>query len=211
MKSIFISVQSQYAVNILNGSKTLELRKSVPKDIDKIIKEHGGIWVYMYVTKGKPYLQVFDDEIIKIYPKTPKYIVDNDWHGTTDTLNGKVVARWWFDGYNTLQNIDYQEAMSGQLYKAYGITPLQQFKLCLTYDEIKAYGNGKDLYAWHISKLEIFDKPMVLGEFISHKLVENVCGSEEKCYQDTTDYFIRKNQGLTRPSQSWQYIWVKEK
>ena len=90
-------------------------------------------------------------------------------------------------------------------------------KSCLTFKEIWDYGKKRfdnqysKVYAWHISKLEIFDKPMVLGEFISHKLVENVCGSEEKCYQDTTDYFIRKNQGLTRPSQSWQYIWVKEK
>lgn len=51
MKSILLSIKPEYALNILNGSKTLELRKSIPKDIDEIIKQQGGIWVYMYVTK----------------------------------------------------------------------------------------------------------------------------------------------------------------
>ena len=47
-KEIVISIRPEYALNILNGSKTLELRKSVPKG-------YVG-WVYGYVTKGKPYL-----------------------------------------------------------------------------------------------------------------------------------------------------------
>ena len=47
-KSIMISIKSEHVVNILNGKKTLELRKSVPKDFVG--------WVYIYVTKAKPYL-----------------------------------------------------------------------------------------------------------------------------------------------------------
>lgn len=203
MKSILISINPQHAVNILNGSKTLELRKSVPKDIDEIIKEHGGIWVYMYVTKGKPYLQVFEDEIIKIYPKTPKYIVDNDWHGTTDTLNGKVVARWWFNGYviypyeiilpQGYENHD-GDWVDNSIYGYYCSNEIEK-GVCITYDEIKAYGNGKDLYAWHISKLEILE-PMGLGEFY-----------QEDWYK-TSDYFFIP---LTKAPETWQYVWVKEK
>ena len=38
-------------------------------------------------------------------------------------------------------------------------------KLCLTYDEVENYGNGKDLYTWHIKQLEIFDTPKSLSDF----------------------------------------------
>lgn len=47
-KSLMISIQPKHLVNILNGNKTLELRKTVPKDFKG--------WVYIYCTKGKPKL-----------------------------------------------------------------------------------------------------------------------------------------------------------
>ena len=36
---------------------------------------------------------------------------------------------------------------------------------CLTSEELLQYGKGKPLYGWHISDLEIYDKPRELGEF----------------------------------------------
>lgn len=44
MKAIILSIKPEYALNILNGNKTLELRKSVPKGFKG--------WVYCYVTKA---------------------------------------------------------------------------------------------------------------------------------------------------------------
>lgn len=54
---------------------------------------------------------------------------------------------------------------------------------CLTFDEIIAYCNGNELFAWHISELKIYDTPKELSEF------RNIKGKQ-----------------LTRPPQSWCYV-----
>lgn len=48
---------------------------------------------------------------------------------------------------------------------------------CLTGNQIREYANGKDAYGWHISALQIYDKPRELSWF-----------------------------GLARPFQSWGYV-----
>ena len=53
MKAILMSIRPQHLVNILNGKKTIELRKQFPSD-------YRG-WVYCYCTLGKPYLADFGD------------------------------------------------------------------------------------------------------------------------------------------------------
>ena len=46
--------------------------------------------------------------------------------------------------------------------------PVLRKATCLTSDEIEDYGNGKDLYALHISNVEIFDEVMGLdGDFVT--------------------------------------------
>ena len=151
-KSLMISIQPQHAVNILNGKKTLELRTWIPKD-------YVG-WVYVYVTKGKPYLikitstQWLKDNIIS-------YTLSNKTLFFEDVLNGKVVARFWFDEYEKLL---YVKDRSYE--RSYELSYKQQRKLCLTDEQIHIYGKGKDLYAWHIKKLEIFDEPKELSDFI---------------------------------------------
>ena len=54
MKAILLSIRPEHALNILNGDKTLELRKRVPKDFKG--------WVYVYVTKGGGRLSVVHDD-----------------------------------------------------------------------------------------------------------------------------------------------------
>jgi hypothetical protein len=176
MKSILISINPQHAVNILNGSKTLELRKSVPKDFVG--------WVYMYVTKGKPY-----------YP-------DCSYHGVGN-INGKVVARWWFDGYIKLEHyIDIYDYCFGSMQLKNMLTFVNNLKL--NYDDILEYGNSKDLYAWHIKKLKIFDSPKELHHFYTYKERLIDCGMDCQPYVDEV------KTTLTKAPQSWQYVWVKE-
>jgi predicted transcriptional regulator len=50
-KVIILSVQPQWLVKILNGEKTIEIRKSIPK-CDYPID------VYLYCTNAKPFLMV---------------------------------------------------------------------------------------------------------------------------------------------------------
>jgi len=214
MKSIIISVRPEYAQKILNGEKTLELRKSVPKDFVG--------WVYMYVTQAKPYLlsvkwtshnmqtnekksgigyQLFKDLDLKYQFLYPHMSI----------LNGKVVARWWFDEYAYYNPLYFENTGIKQL--DYLVLTDERIALCLDDVEINAYGNGKDLYAWHIKRLEIFDKPMELGEFLSREHLEYLywlerTGMTNERKQEYVDMMEKTT--LIKSPQSWQYVWVKD-
>jgi predicted transcriptional regulator len=187
-KSILISINPEHAVNILNGKKTLELRKRVPKDFVG--------WVYMYVTKGKPYLhknqfgyQVYDGNIKSFINKN-------------DVLNGLVVARWWHDKDEqiTLEEINVSWDDISE-YKLMTDTLKENEilqKSCLTIPNIEYYWGDGNLYAWHIKNLEIFDKPMTLGEFYKEE------------YAVMPNGVFPSFQPLTKAPQSYQFVWVRE-
>jgi len=187
-KAILLSVRPEHAVNILNGAKTLELRKRVPKGFVG--------WVNLYCTKGKPRLSVVqDDENGKTY-----YYLNSNWGRE---LNGDVVARFWFDEYDKYVDATncYMTSCGMQCDNEYMYQLCElQDKLkntCLTCDEIEAYGKGKDLYAWHIKNLEIFDYPMELSEFYTWNKGDK--------WTPDMNWLT-----LTRAPQSWQYVYVKE-
>lgn len=146
MKSILISIKPKWVAKILNGKKTIEVRKTAPKcelPID----------VYIYCTK------------------TIKPISDYDWgEFTFDDLPklGKVVAKFTLrkverfiqglneDEYERLPNFALQD------YDYYGLEYLME-KACLNDEEINEYAPDLSFYAWHISDLEIFDEPKELN------------------------------------------------
>ena len=66
MKSILMSIKPQWVAKILNGEKTIEIRKKFPKD-------YVG-WVYIYCTKDKKYANLIN---------------------RGGFLTGMVVARFW--------------------------------------------------------------------------------------------------------------------
>lgn len=168
MKAILLSIRPEHALNILNGKKTLELRKRVPKDFVG--------WVYVCVTKGKRLSVVHDDEIVKTY-----YYLNSNWGRS---LNQDIPFRFWFDEYEEIK-----ERFNGD---EYVIEKLDE--LCLSDYEVKEYLGGKQGYAWHIKKLEIFDKPMQLSEFAKPCKTKN----------QINKYWVHK------APQSYQYVWVKE-
>jgi predicted transcriptional regulator len=202
-KAILISINPQHALNILRGDKTLELRKSVPKDFVG--------WVYMYVTKTYPALtKVFEVDMgtqVKdgvFYTLQTKSMIENGAYAFNPfhIINGTIVARWWHDGYIYYNPFWFESVKDENVKVLDYIVDLRNLeKMCLNYEQINKYGNGKDLYAWHIKRLEIFDKPMELGEFKTQDIFK---------YQDDNgnpafdDYFE-----LTKAPQSWQYVWVK--
>ena len=73
MKAILMSIRPQHVANILNGIKTLEIRKKFPKD-------YVG-WVYIYCTKDKKYANLIN---------------------RGGFLTGMVVARFWCDKVETI-------------------------------------------------------------------------------------------------------------
>lgn len=165
--AILLSLKPEYYPDIFNGDKVLELRKSVPR-------EFGSGWVYIYITKSKPLL----------------YIT-----GSKDALNGKVVARFWFDEYDTYSiEKPVKNIMVLILNKQNNSLGMDWFtyenlvnKSCVDIDAIWDYAklskNSPDkqrwVYAWHIKQLETFDKPLSLSDF-----------------------------GIKRSPQSWQYVWI---
>ena len=196
MKAILLSVRQEPALNIMNGTKTRELRKTIP---------HGFVgWVYVYVTKAKRYGDIFvrwSDEILRNYKGTPKYeILGYEAIGGDNTLlNGRVVARFWFDEHEIIEwwmsdvecpvNDEENVIIENYLKKSY-----------LTKTELNAYGKGKPLYAWHIKRLEIFDKPMELKDFMF----------DAKVWNQAYHAFEEVPRELHRAPQSWQYVGVKE-
>jgi len=216
MKSILYSCSPERARKILNGEATLDIRKSVPKDFEEIIKEQGGIWVYMYVTKGKPYLMRFQGNVRNFIMATTVGNGLTYSQRKSFIQNGKIVARWWFDEYDTyylskLAN-EYTSWKYGRLIRNTEVN----LDLCLDDDEINDYGNGKDLYAWHIKRLGIFDKPMELGEFYTKiPFFEDGKWTKEEYERAFGKWALmdklemNKKRKLTKAPQSWQYVWVK--
>ena len=93
---------------------------------------------------------------------------------------------------------------------------------CLSEQDIHRYSKGKDLYAWHISNLKIYDKPKELSEFSKYWDSENdirPCQKGQQCefkYYDFSEFceacFIDFDGAdcpkvkLKRPPQSWCYV-----
>jgi hypothetical protein len=176
-KAILMSIKPENLINILNHNKTLELRKSVPTNFVG--------WVYLYCQKGRPYYTQQSKE---------KYTVQerNDY---TNTINGKIVARFWFDCYSWLATDEdgwFNQFMLNDLC-------LEQYEV-----DIYAKENYEKLFAWHIKNLEIFDKPIELREFQKYVKKTIYCGMDCPPYQD--EVLVQ----LSKAPQSWQYVWVKQ-
>lgn len=205
-KAILLSVRPEHALNILNKTKTLELRKSIPKGFKG--------WVYVYVTKAKPYLNCWYGKCYLVYDYTYKELVDDN----SIPLNGKVPMRFWFDEYvkyvdcsDCSNNENGYECENDFMYLL-SVDPILRKETCLTSDEIEDYGKGKDLYAWHIKKLELFHRtidpiynlikpPLELSEFYKRDLDMELFIDEE---HEERAY---KREQLTKAPQSWQYVY----
>lgn len=197
-KVIIISIRPQHAIRILKGKKTLELRKSIPKNFKG--------WVYIYVTKSKPYLgrnenygwQHKDRFGYALY-NIPHFgdLKLNDGIGD---LNGKIVARFWFDCCEDFHNYikwdrygcPVEIPTPDNMYKKESLK-----KMCLTNREVYNYINYKKAYAWCIKKLEVFEDSMKLGDFVTIKT--NTSNSAK----------LNIVSKVTKAPQSWQFAYIK--
>lgn len=147
-KAILMSIKPQWVAKILNGEKTVEIRKRFPSD-------YVG-WVYIYCTK--------ENDLFKSYIRmgycTTRSTADNiKYNG-----KGKVVARFWCDKVEeiTTRQDRFKEFM---FYETSLDTNDLCKQSCLDYNELDNYLYGEKGYAIHITKLEIFDKPKEISEF----------------------------------------------
>lgn len=197
MKEIMISIKPEYVKKILNGEKTIEIRKTKPS-CELPCK------VYIYCTK------VNDNFVKKCKTICNKYYENKYLSSLSHKLYnygiGKVVA------YFTLNKIDTLERdLNDWLPKnRYDISNELLKDMKLNQEQLWEYGQGKTLYAWHIDNLKIYDKPKELNEFYT-KVKCNSCilsgyESSDCCYDE--DCKIPKQ--LTRPPKNWCYVETTE-
>ena len=187
MKAVLISIQPKYCEKIASGEKTIEVRKTRPK-IETPFK------CYIYKTMGKR-KDLFAREIQKYFNC------------------GKIVGEFVCDRIYTYYADDFvgSEDFDGTIITkpkegefAYWIP--NQEDTCLRYLDIIAYGKGKTLYGWHISKLKIYDKPKELGEFRKpcHYTDGSYClGNKCEYYNDWSGICCN---WVKKPPQSWCYV-----
>ena len=197
-----MSIQPRWVAEILNGNKTIEVRKKFPKD-------YVG-WVYIYCTKngrplvyGSPCPSYVEDSYVQTYNISKK-----DADKIFGSLNGKVVAKFWCD---KVEEIYCQLHFNGWALETDTMSrDTLNKRSCLNDKELREYFNRGVYtfnetygYAIHISKLEVFDKPKELwqlrkkgcaGCYLNHKKIKcNQCGIKYPC-------------GLEKAPQSWCYV-----
>jgi len=208
MKAILISIKPEFVAKILNGEKTLEIRKTCP-EIFKRLKPYEGcsIDVYIYCTKGNknecliPDLQpdkVYHSLTEKLHRGVYSIVEEKAiWNDCKKyILNGKVVAKFTL---NRVGNFSKEIFGTYEEPFTYNQDDLLK-KSCLTEKELDIYLKGKVGYAWHIDKLKVFQEPRELSSFLvkSHK----VSGVDREGKEKT--FTILKP--IVRAPQSWCYV-----
>lgn len=216
-----ISIKSQWVEKILNGEKTIEIRKTMPK-CELPCK------VYIYCTNGYMLYDIRNENYLKVERKcTLDYARKSNKYlsGTPPMLNRKVVAEFTL---NKVEKIKFDCPCSFSSFNmGFGFTEnrynIDVTKTCLTESQLYDYlGEPFEIqgeyhqtfefsgYAWHIDNLKIYDKPKELSEFYIETIDDDCCVGcpyhetpiEERPCKNC--YGNRKY--ITRPPQSWCYV-----
>lgn len=206
-RSILISIKPEWVEKILNGEKTIEVRKTMPKcelPID----------VYIYCCKTKPYLMVGKSNT--------KTYLDN---GGEDSIyspnhnyigNGKVVAKFTLNKVSyTSVTVKYGQNITHEYFKDIDIyIPFEEIlpKTCLFEEELVNYeytNNKFGVFAWHIDNLQIFDKPIQLNKF-NKSTWEEILDTRPciNCEYNGDDCKSCQLLKLNKAPQSWCYVYI---
>lgn len=203
MKSILISIKPKWCAKIMNGEKNIVIRKNIPKcDLP--------IDVYIYCTKDTQ--NTLHKNCANIY-----WVADTNFKAknkqlglqTQPFLNGKVVAKFTL---NKVEHFEYDTCSRDIC--GYWLDNGKVFKnqeTCLSDEELWNYIKGEDGYAWHISDLEIFDKPKELSEFNALQRAKATdCGYLKQC-KNCGKRFNRCHllKPLTKAPQNYCYVEVE--
>lgn len=191
-KAVLISIRPKWVDKILNGEKTLEVRKTRP-NMETPFK------VYIYCTAGNLSYKVNGGMVCNV-------------------SGGKIVVGEFTCDNIATYNYDYcPHPEIGMDYNCgdswWEIADEDLKSACLAEKEFRYYAFGREaMYGWHISGLRIYDAPRELSEFwrscpeyselsTNCWLCENVCGDSDEtdCNTDGRIY-------LRRAPQSWCYV-----
>lgn len=177
MKSVLMSIKPEYCELIANGKKTIEVRKTKPK-LETPFK------CYIYCTKPKPLLALYNKELFSAFEEDFDYYNKN----TVFKVNGKVIGEFVCDDLFTIGA------------NAYGHEYIERVS-CLSHKELENYQGEKTyIWGWHISDLKIYDEPKELSKFIKCTYPFDCCACD---FWDSTYLVCAKP---IRPPQSWCYV-----
>ena len=184
MKAVMISIKPKWTEKIAKGEKTIEVRKTAPKEVPfkayiyctKEKKQDDIIWAGIFGDRGKWNGRVIGeficDRIEMVNAKCSDYGIDLFYH---DCLtNGCLTEREIEKYFNVPEDRDLR-AMKG---------------------------NG---YVWNISDLKIYDKPKELSEFSRPCSYSGLCFSCKRT-SFKKDGNLLCNTKITRPPQSWMHV-----
>lgn len=189
MRAVLISIRPKWCEKIINGDKTIEVRKTRPK-LETPFK------CYIYCTKDKhlAFMQNrFGTKLIACMDAETAIPVGGA------VGNGKIIGEFTCD-------------------RIYELAPLNhapddvEKQACLTREEIVNYLKGTG-YGWHIFDLEIYNQPKELNEF---RFPPELYCEKERCGSCPCDQAADVNgeysfdcewkRPLTRAPQSWCYV-----
>ena len=176
MKSVLIAIRPQWVEKIASGQKTIEVRKTAPKEVP--------FKCYIYETKGRTETPWVDEDGHFIYKGRGQVIGEFICDKITDI---SVVVKNCNEDYN---HVYHNDECKGS---------------CLTWKELQEYSKDKPLYAWHISELKIYDKPKELNEFSRPCSYSGLCFSCKRT-SFKKDGNLLCNTKITRPPQSWMRV-----
>lgn len=202
MKSVLISIRPEWVEKMLNDKKTIEVRKSAPKEVP--------FKCYIYCSKDNA------NEIVLLKDYKNRFIFGDYRHadGHFYTIaNGKVIGEFICDKVDKIiplrhTHYNYIGVPIANVIE-YGIWNDDLPQMQMTKKEINDYGKGKTLYGWHISDLKIYDEPKRLNEF--YRICKNPCKPSNGKILCITTKSLKMNGcdgkiPLTRPPQSWQFV-----
>lgn len=192
-KAVLLSIRPEWVEKIASGQKTVEIRKNCPK-ITAPFK------CYIYCTGVK---NMRLDDYVAVHRTSG---------GRIDEWGGKVIGEFVCDGIDSIQkrgvndNFDYCYLSLNEWGNDDIETEIRDIKASLIpKDTLSEYGEKSHcLYAWHISKLQIYDKPRELGEFMKTAWD---CRYADVAYLGPKCECCRDGDCMMkRPPQSWCYV-----
>lgn len=179
MESVIISIKPEWIEKIVAGKKTIEVRKSAPKEVP--------FRAYIYCSKEKK-----QDDII--------------WAGAfgdRGKWNGHIIGEFVCDKITKYRHTKPWLYNGKKIYHL----PIDTINTCLSYDEIEQYLGNKDGYGWNISDLKIYDKPRELSELLGRKNCLAADTVEcWNCFATCLEINGRHYQPLRRPPQSYMFV-----
>ena len=179
MKSVLISIRPKWTDKIANGEKTIEVRKTAPKEVP--------FKCYIYMTQG-----AYKD--LGLYSEG---IYQNRM---------KVIGEFICDKVYLIKNQGSRFSVADE---EQSVTNEIARQSCLDYDDMVSYFGNKDGYGLHITDLKIYDKPKELSEFrpiCKFDGKDAICALFCPNWKYDGGLFFECTRKVTRPPQSWQYV-----